>query len=116
MTPEPVLSVERLVIEVARTGARVVDDVSLTVGPGEVLGLAGESGCGKTTLSLALLGYTRRGLARRVRPRPRRRPLAAGDERGGIGTRARLAGHLRPAGSRLRRSTPRLGFSTRLGR
>ena len=63
MTPEPVLSVERLVIEVARTGARVVDDVSLTVGPGEVLGLAGESGCGKTTLSLALLGYTRRGLA-----------------------------------------------------
>jgi peptide/nickel transport system ATP-binding protein len=63
VTPEPVLSVERLVIEVARTGARVVDDVSLTVGPGEVLGLAGESGCGKTTLSLALLGYTRRGLA-----------------------------------------------------
>jgi peptide/nickel transport system ATP-binding protein len=62
VTPEPVLSVERLVIEVARTGARVVDDVSLTVGPGEVLGLAGESGCGKTTLSLALLGYTRRGL------------------------------------------------------
>jgi peptide/nickel transport system ATP-binding protein len=62
MSAEQVLAVERLVIEVQRTGARVVDDVSITVGPGEVLGLAGESGCGKTTLSLALLGYTRRGL------------------------------------------------------
>jgi peptide/nickel transport system ATP-binding protein len=62
MSGEPVLRVEKLVIEVAATQARVVDDVSLEVGPGEVLGLAGESGCGKTTLSLALLGYTRRGL------------------------------------------------------
>jgi peptide/nickel transport system ATP-binding protein len=62
MSGEPLLRVERLVIDVAATGARVVDDVSFAVAPGEVLGLAGESGCGKTTLSLALLGYTRRGL------------------------------------------------------
>jgi peptide/nickel transport system ATP-binding protein len=62
MSADPVLRVESLVIEVAGSGARVVDDVSLEVAPGEVLGLAGESGCGKTTLSLALLGYTRRGL------------------------------------------------------
>src|SRR5256885_540281 len=47
MSAEPVLAVDRLVIEVGRTGARVVDDVSLTVGPGEGLGLAGESGGGQ---------------------------------------------------------------------
>ena len=33
-----------------------VDDVSFDVGPGEVIGLMGESGCGKTTLALAVLG------------------------------------------------------------
>jgi oligopeptide/dipeptide ABC transporter ATP-binding protein len=33
---------------------RVVDGVSLTVGEGEVMGLVGESGCGKTLTALAL--------------------------------------------------------------
>lgn len=37
---------------------RAVDGVSFTIGRGETLGLVGESGCGKTTLTRALLGLT----------------------------------------------------------
>jgi peptide/nickel transport system ATP-binding protein len=41
--------------------ADVVRKVSLDMGPGEALGLVGESGCGKTTLGLAMLGFLRPG-------------------------------------------------------
>jgi peptide/nickel transport system ATP-binding protein len=44
------------------SGEAVVEDVSFTVAPGEILGVVGESGSGKTTVALALLGYMRPGI------------------------------------------------------
>src|SRR5215831_7535843 len=35
---------------------KAVDDVSFTLEPGETIGLVGESGCGKTTTCLSILG------------------------------------------------------------
>lgn len=42
---------------------RIVDGVSFDVARGEVLALIGESGSGKTTIALALMGYGRSGAA-----------------------------------------------------
>jgi len=50
----PLLAVDRLTIDIG--GAKVVDDVSFTVAPGKVMALVGESGCGKSLTSYAMLG------------------------------------------------------------
>lgn len=42
-----------------RGAVKAVDDVSFQIGFGEVLGLVGDSGCGKTTLSKAVLGLVK---------------------------------------------------------
>lgn len=48
-------------LTVSAGDATLVDQLSFTIRPGEVLALIGESGSGKTTTALALMGHVRRG-------------------------------------------------------
>ena len=43
-------------IELTRSTVQAVGNVDLAIGPGETLGLVGESGCGKSMLGLSILG------------------------------------------------------------
>jgi len=54
---EPLLELEDLVVEYLGSEGRVraVDTVSLAIYPSEIVGLAGESGCGKSTVAHAIL-------------------------------------------------------------
>ncbi len=54
---QPLLSVRNLTIDYIgeEKDFRAVDDVSFDIRRGECLGLVGESGCGKTTLSKILM-------------------------------------------------------------
>ncbi|HLK46176.1 MAG TPA: ABC transporter ATP-binding protein, partial [Acidimicrobiales bacterium] len=55
---DPLVAVEDLQVTYSlRRGSSVpVDGLSLTIDPGECLGLVGESGCGKTTTGMAIMG------------------------------------------------------------
>src|SRR3712207_9468181 len=65
-TDVPVLEVEDLSVAFTRRGeqpTRAVDGVSFSVAAGETVGLVGESGCGKSVTSLAVMGLLpRRGV------------------------------------------------------
>jgi peptide/nickel transport system ATP-binding protein len=60
---QPVVVVEGLSVEywTDRRWREVVSDVTFSIGRREILGLAGESGCGKSTVAYALLGERRTG-------------------------------------------------------
>lgn len=55
---EPLLEVENLTVALrtSRGIRRAVDGISFSIGKGEILGIAGESGSGKTLTALSLLG------------------------------------------------------------
>ncbi|KQM27040.1 MULTISPECIES: ABC transporter ATP-binding protein [unclassified Sphingomonas] len=64
MNDVPHVDVSGLTVTVRRADGsllRIVDDVSFAVPRGEVLALIGESGSGKTTIALSLMGYARGG-------------------------------------------------------
>jgi len=63
MKPENLLEIRNLFIEgfYEDRWNTIVHDISLDLKRGEVLGLIGESGAGKSTIGLAAMGYTRQG-------------------------------------------------------
>ncbi|WP_277966262.1 ABC transporter ATP-binding protein [Pantoea trifolii] len=63
-TAMPVISVENLRVTAQTDKGEEIDlvsDIRFTVQKGEVLALIGESGSGKTTIAMALMGYARHG-------------------------------------------------------
>lgn len=90
-TGPPVLRVEDLSLgfEGRHGGVDIVDGISFEVRPGEVLGLVGESGCGKSLTALAVMGLEPAGARVRGQVRFDGRPLVGEPMR----VRRRLLGH-----------------------
>src|ERR1700722_9671815 len=61
--PGPLVKVAglRVTARTARGETVIVNDVSFDIARGEVVALIGESGSGKTTIALSLMGYARPG-------------------------------------------------------
>ena len=62
VSSQPVLEVENLAIQykIGTDWKTAVRDINFTIGPGESYGLVGESGCGKTTIAMAIMHYLSR--------------------------------------------------------
>lgn len=60
LNTSPILEMRGLRVETL-DGSPLVQNISLQLARGEVLGLIGESGAGKSTIGLAALGYARQG-------------------------------------------------------
>ncbi|MFJ4719328.1 dipeptide/oligopeptide/nickel ABC transporter permease/ATP-binding protein [Streptomyces luteogriseus] len=87
----PVLAVENLTVgfEGRHGGVDIVDGIGFEVRPGEVLGLVGESGCGKSLTALAIMGLQPKGARVGGQVRFHQRDLLAEPMR----VRRRLLGH-----------------------
>ncbi|QTD98426.1 dipeptide/oligopeptide/nickel ABC transporter permease/ATP-binding protein [Streptomyces cyanogenus] len=88
---QPVLAVENLAIGFPdrHRGVDIVAGVGFEVYPGEVLGLVGESGCGKSLTALTVMGLQPKGARVSGQVRFRQRDLLAEPMR----VRRRLLGH-----------------------
>jgi peptide/nickel transport system ATP-binding protein len=66
MTDAPLLSIERLNVYLGagKREVQVLRDLSFSIAAGEMVGVVGESGCGKTMTGLAILGLLPFGAAR----------------------------------------------------
>lgn len=66
MQQTPLVSVQDLEIGATTDSGRavkIIKGISFDIAPGEILALIGESGSGKTTIALSLMGHTRTGCA-----------------------------------------------------
>ncbi len=54
---KPLLEVDGLTLRIGASGRTVVNNVSFSVSPGEIVGIVGESGSGKTLAARAVMGF-----------------------------------------------------------
>ncbi|MDP2085459.1 MAG: ATP-binding cassette domain-containing protein, partial [Gemmobacter sp.] len=63
MASDPVLQVRDLSVRFRGAPVDLIDGVSFAIAPGKTLCLVGESGCGKSVTSLAVMGLLPKGAA-----------------------------------------------------